>query len=61
MLKLLQIIVPVICGSTIKITEQIGKLDTSKGWKKYIDYSRYDNSTKSELIELDLANWIHFP
>ena len=59
--KLLQLNVPVIWGSTIKITEQIGKLDTSKGCKKYIDYSRYDNSTKSELIELDLANWIHFP
>lgn len=49
---LLQINTVVNSGSTGRIVEEIGEMAINKGWKSFIAYGRYSNSSKSKLIKI---------
>lgn len=49
---LLQINTVVNSGSTGRIAEGIGKVVTNSGWRSFIAYGRWANSSQSELIKI---------
>lgn len=55
-LSLLQINSVVNCGSTGRITEEIGQTAIAANWKSYIAYGRNDRTSKSELIKIG-SDW----
>jgi len=55
-LSLLQINSVVNCGSTGRITEEIGQTAIAANWKSYIAYGRNDQTSKSELIKIG-SDW----
>ncbi|AYD47982.1 glycosyltransferase [Arachidicoccus soli] len=61
MKALLQINTVVNTGSTGRIAEDIGNMAMENGWKSYIAYGRYGNSSNSNVIKIGskLDNYIH--